>query len=348
MRTTYLGIHMVDVPPHDFTEGLKWNFGVQFWYNPTLALVKTSVLLFLLRLGGHKPSVRRTIHSLNAFNVAMAIAVLLAVTFQCSPIAANWDPSAAGARCIDQGAFYVASAVLNLLTDVAALALPFWVFLGLNMAPGPKAAIIAVFLLGAVVPAVGCYRVALLLQQGLRGRPPPADPSYTIGIASSAVECNLAVITASAPALRGLSRRWFPRMFSRGASRRPPGAAPTYYGGGGKSAHLASGPAAQQQQQRSAAGSRGSSYALRDLGGGKDGSDARVHAGVRGWTPTGSDDDILAGGIVRTTTVTVHRAGEETPGETRLDSPSTLSMVASLSRDEEMEIGMQTKPRALA
>lgn len=77
-----------------------------------------------------------------------------------------------------------------------------------------KIAIICVILLGAVVPAVGTYRLVFPYQT-LSG-PPPPDPTCSISLTSSVVECKLAIATASAPALRGpgLFRCWLPQLFS--------------------------------------------------------------------------------------------------------------------------------------
>lgn len=43
---------------------------------------------------------------------------------------------------------------------------------------------------------------------------PGDDPTYDIRFTYSAVETNLAIICASAPALRGLFIKWFPQFFS--------------------------------------------------------------------------------------------------------------------------------------
>lgn len=43
---------------------------------------------------------------------------------------------------------------------------------------------------------------------------PSADPTYAIDFVYSTVECNLAIISASIPALYGLLKRWFPRIFA--------------------------------------------------------------------------------------------------------------------------------------
>ena len=149
MRTNFVGIHIVDVPlTNNPRPGLIWNFAVQVLYNPILALVKTSVLLFLLRLGGQKPGVRMTIHAINALNVTMMIAIFLVVLFQCNPVSFNWDKSIPDGQCVQQGIFYLSTAGLTLFTDVLVLALPFWIFLDLKMPRKQKMALIGVFILG--------------------------------------------------------------------------------------------------------------------------------------------------------------------------------------------------------
>ena len=212
IKTAYLGIHIEDVPEHDPTVPLRWLFINQLWYSPILGLVKASVLLFMLRLTSHMTRIKWTIHALNALNLGMVAAIFLLVVVQCGPMEFNWDKSIRGGMCINQGWFYMSTAALTIFTDLLVLGLPFWVFVGLNMARGPKIAILCVFLLGAVVPAVGTYRLVLLHQ--IFFQPPSPDPTYSIGLTSSVMECNLAIVTASAPALRGLFRSWVPQLFS--------------------------------------------------------------------------------------------------------------------------------------
>ena len=150
MKTNFVGIHIWNVPlEYDVVQALIWNFAVQVLYNPILALVKTSVLLFLLKLGSQKPGVRICIHCLNVFNLSLMVAIFLVVIFQCDPIRYNWDTSAGG-HCIAQGTFYVATAALTIFTDVLNLALPFWVFLDLKMPLRVKIAVLIVFLLGGM------------------------------------------------------------------------------------------------------------------------------------------------------------------------------------------------------
>lgn len=116
-------------------------------YNPILAIVKQSVLIFLLRLASIKRGVRAVIWGVAIFNGALMVSVFLVVIFQCHPIAYNWDLTIKG-TCIEQLAFGISTAVLTILTDIIAVALPFYIFLGLKLPGKTKAALIGVFLLG--------------------------------------------------------------------------------------------------------------------------------------------------------------------------------------------------------
>jgi high-affinity K+ transport system ATPase subunit B len=94
-------------------------------YNPVLAIVKISILIFLLRLTGTRKAIRHSISGLIAFTTALMLAIFITVIFQCLPIAYNWDTSIEGGHCVQQGAFYVATTVLTLVTDILVLPLQF-------------------------------------------------------------------------------------------------------------------------------------------------------------------------------------------------------------------------------
>lgn len=144
----FIGIHFYDVPQGtDPTPGLIWIFVVGAVYNPVLAFVKQSVLLFILRIAGLDIRVRIVSWVTSFINMAEMLAVFLVVIFQCSPVESFWDLSL-GQRCIDQKSFALSTALLTILTDVIMVALPFWVFLGLQMSNKKKIALILVFSMG--------------------------------------------------------------------------------------------------------------------------------------------------------------------------------------------------------
>ncbi|KAI0009553.1 hypothetical protein F4779DRAFT_640394 [Xylariaceae sp. FL0662B] len=305
MRTAYLGVHAYDVPMiADVRIGMMWNYVVQILYNPILALVKSSVLLFLLRIGGQKRKIRYSIHALNVFNIGLMIGIFLTVIFQCSPIPYFWEriTTASQGRCIDTGVFYVATASLTIFTDLLVLALPFWIFMGLKMSSRIKLAIMVVFLLGAIVTVVSILRLLWIIETSLYPMAP--DYSYDIRFTYSAVETNLAIITASGPALRPLFIVWFPRLFStvRGTTNQ------NYrYGRGGYVVNDSGNISKPRTYENGSKADRSygtSSFALKDMKG---------RTEIRSQSPTTSEEEIMTyNGIVRTTEVNIE-FGERTP-----------------------------------
>ncbi|OBT83326.1 hypothetical protein VE02_08693 [Pseudogymnoascus sp. 03VT05] len=214
IKLNYFGWYMADVPKDfDPSPGMWWFYLAQLFYNPILAFVKASVLLFLLRLGGQKIATRYAIYALFTFNALQAIAIFLVATLQCLPIAANWDPAvAATATCVDVS-FHVAISALTIFTDVLVLALPFWIFLGLNMPMAQKMTVIGAFLLGTSVTVVAIVRFVELYRLFYVPNP-DGDPFHSIGITLSTVEANVAIISATIPALRPLGRLLMPGLFA--------------------------------------------------------------------------------------------------------------------------------------
>ncbi|KAH8910008.1 hypothetical protein BR93DRAFT_993098 [Coniochaeta sp. PMI_546] len=222
IKTNFIGIHTADIPKNqDQTEALIWLYAVQILYNPVLALVKSSVLIFLLRLFGQKDGVRRFIIGLNIVNILQMIAVFFAVMLQCIPISFNWDLTISNGRCVDRRILYTFTSCFNIVTDLLVLGLPIWIFVDLKIPRRTKIALIFVFLLGFMcvicssscdnltnIPSVTITSVVrlVLLVQGLFGLVTSSDPTFNIGFVVSAIETNLALITASAPALRPFFR----------------------------------------------------------------------------------------------------------------------------------------------
>ncbi|KAH7134019.1 hypothetical protein EDB81DRAFT_949411 [Dactylonectria macrodidyma] len=277
-RLSYVGFHDKDVPEdYNPTAAFWWFFFAQMVYNPILALVKASVLVFLFHLGGQTQKVRWSIHALNAFNAAHAVAVFFVALFQCIPIEANWNMEArTDAVCIEKE-FHVIASFLVLLTDFLVLRIPFWIFLGLKMPAGTKVTLIGVFMVGLIVPAVSIVRLVEIMK--IYYAPGGAnDFHYSITIVYSTIEVNLAIISASVLALRYLVRNWFPQIFASTAKGKYNTNGNPYYGTNSRTT------------PRTA-----------DVIGPKDVRSARHHTEIRSESPTGSEEEIMTyNGIIRT------------------------------------------------
>jgi hypothetical protein len=150
IKTNFVGIHGNQIPPHNPTEAAIWNYAVQILYNPILALVKASVLIFLLRLFGQKGGVRTYIYVVNTANLLQMVGVFVAIVLQCMPIEFNWNPNVRGGRCVNQRILYTSTASFTILTDLLVLALPAYIFTDLKIPRRTKLALLFVFLLGGL------------------------------------------------------------------------------------------------------------------------------------------------------------------------------------------------------
>lgn len=148
IKTNFVGIPADQIPQHDPTEGLIWAYTVQILYNPILALVKSSVLIFMSRLFGQKDGVRRFLLWLNVANISQMVAVFFAIALQCLPVPFNWDPSIRNGHCIDRRVLYVSTSSFNILTDLLIIGVPLWILKGLKIPRRTKIALFFVFLLG--------------------------------------------------------------------------------------------------------------------------------------------------------------------------------------------------------
>ncbi|KAE8313240.1 hypothetical protein BDV41DRAFT_537304 [Aspergillus transmontanensis] len=142
-RLTYQGYHSGDVPPLSITEkvtGQKYNLANQLLYNPILAIVKSSVIVFLFRLQDRWRIVRWNLYALSVVKMCLLISIFLPDLFQCSPLryvfdcpamdsaahkAAGADANsikdgkmAKGGHCINQIALFLGSAAFTIVTDI--------------------------------------------------------------------------------------------------------------------------------------------------------------------------------------------------------------------------------------
>ncbi|KAK1990447.1 hypothetical protein LX36DRAFT_592576 [Colletotrichum falcatum] len=275
----------------DLSPVLFWNWFMQVFYNPILALVKSSVLVFLLRLGGHKPGVRYAIYALNTINLATMVAIFLVVLFQTIPINAFWDFTIPKQRQIDGPLFYISSAVITIITDFVVLALPFWIFMGLKMRMAAKVGLMMVFLASGLSIIVAILRVNDLRKR-LYNLDPGHDFRMTIGDTYSTIEVNLSIIATCIPALRPLFRKWMPGLFSNKSSAGKAGYNSNHF------ATYGTGTANRAGASRHNRNTLGGGFPLKDM--------RNTHTEVRGHSPDGSEEEMMTfNGIVRTTDVKV-------------------------------------------
>ncbi|CAI7581331.1 unnamed protein product [Penicillium palitans] len=215
----YIGYNVWDIPPNrPVILGGKYTYATELIYNPILALVKTSILLFLLRLTGQKRPVRLAIWVLLIVNGIAAVITFFTTVFRCVPVAANWDlASYPNARCLDFANFVTATGAVSVLTDVLALMLPTWIVYRLQMQWTQKSMLIGILSLGPLTVVAGITRLILLDKFD---RHMPKNSTHSLLFCVSTIEVGLSFIAACAPSFKPLVTRIVPRLF--GSTRTGP------------------------------------------------------------------------------------------------------------------------------
>lgn len=98
-------------------------YALEMIYFPAVALPKLSILSLYFRIFPNEVFRAMTL-TIAAIVVLNWLAFVLASTFQCSPVAYQWDKSIEGGHCFDILLFYRMVNVPNIVTDIAMLILP--------------------------------------------------------------------------------------------------------------------------------------------------------------------------------------------------------------------------------
>lgn len=187
--------------------------------------LKTSILVFYLRLSKNTQQVLRIASwiVLAIVNVSGAVLTFLNI-FQCRPIVAAFSYSYTGQpQCIPLLTEFICSAPINIVTDLAILALPIPVLTGMRLPRRQKYILVITFSLGIFVTIVDVVRI-YYLQQAITSAPvsTSSDPTAIFGdspqfawnaslsLMWSAVEVNIGMICACIPTLKPLIIKLLP------------------------------------------------------------------------------------------------------------------------------------------
>lgn len=188
---------------------------------------KTSVLIFYLRLAKNTQRVLRFASwlTLAIVNVAGIILTFMNV-FQCRPTQAAWDSTYDDvAKCIPLLTEFICSSPVNIVTDLAILALPIPVLTGMRLPSRQKTILVLTFTVGIFVTIVDVIRI-YYLQQAITSVPVgrSGDPESRFGgqtdfawnaslsLMWSAVEVNVGMTCACVPTLKPLVLKLLPSM----------------------------------------------------------------------------------------------------------------------------------------
>lgn len=116
------GKHIDDLSDEQARTALMWFFAAQSPYKVTVGLNKISQLILYLRIFMDQ-NFQKLVKAAGVFVFAWTVTAFLLTLLQCVPISASWDKNVHG-RCINKSGFWIAYAILNILTDVVVLGIP--------------------------------------------------------------------------------------------------------------------------------------------------------------------------------------------------------------------------------
>ncbi|KAF4536502.1 Integral membrane protein [Lasiodiplodia theobromae] len=248
LQTRYgAGQHLATVPLSNVKPSLQLAYATLLLYNLTLCLTKVSVSLFYLRVFADRWNKHLSLAAL-AFVVVYTVPLEVVSIAQCRPVAGVWDRALVAegkAKCIDTIPAFYTSAVCNILADVWLIGHAVPRVLGLQMGRRQKGLLLFFLSLGwltIIAAIIRAVRISTILRS--------ADKTWVSYDSSiwSAVEVDVGLICASAPATWKLVKRVAPRFAEAMTSGR---SSSSGRGGGG-----------------GASGSNGTDDALNDVGGG--------------------------------------------------------------------------------
>ncbi|KAK5118770.1 hypothetical protein LTR85_007976 [Meristemomyces frigidus] len=200
------GEHKADLTPTQLHTALRWFFIEQTQYKMVICLNKVAVVLLYKRIFVTK-TFQLVCWVVLGIVISWTVASIAATIFQCTPVPAAWDSKIPGSTCINTTSFWMAYAIINILTDVLVLALPIPEIFRLHLNLRQRVGLCGVFLLGGFVVLCGIMRIFAVVHDD-RSK----DTTYDFIPRNiwSLVEANVGIICACLPILkhpftRGLS-----------------------------------------------------------------------------------------------------------------------------------------------
>ncbi|KAI8631839.1 hypothetical protein F5Y19DRAFT_422268 [Xylariaceae sp. FL1651] len=200
--------YLIEFEPQAITPRGQTLFVTQILHSLVLPLVKTSILLLLLRVFRSARWVRYAAYVLITYIWLWGATELFLTIFQCKPIAAQWD-GALGGTCVDQVTYFRAISALSTVHDLAMLILPLPVVWRLQLEIRRKIALAGVFLVGSIGAVASIIRFALFIRFNAL-----TDPTFTdVELLSwTLAEPGIIFISACLPILRPLIVRFATAM----------------------------------------------------------------------------------------------------------------------------------------
>ncbi|KAF3042864.1 hypothetical protein E8E12_000618 [Didymella heteroderae] len=224
-----LGTHIWEIPASKINSTFNLISVCTILYCPFLAAAKFSLLFFYLKLS-HLRWFRIAVYANMFLVVGYNIGLVFPLIFTCTPVMKNFDVFITGGSCLDRTPLYMATAVLNMITDILLLVLPLPMIVKLQMPVIQKAGLICVFGIGSATCVTSAVRLVLLFPM-LR----TIDQTWAIVTPGKwiLIEANLVIITGALPTMRLFFRHVAPHFIGESSMRsrsKKPGANGSGYG----------------------------------------------------------------------------------------------------------------------
>jgi hypothetical protein len=181
------------------------------FYQLCLCLTKLSILAFYLRMFSSRPKERYLAWGTVIFVILYGFPMLFMSIFQCHPEAGQFFGQPM--QCFGFAPLLIASASLHTATDAWLILMIVPCISRLDLPPRQKIALAIVLSLSIFVIAASLVRLQLSLHRHFR--PSSAGVTNTLAFfVMTILECDIALICASAPTLRPLMAKVFPKMMS--------------------------------------------------------------------------------------------------------------------------------------
>ena len=223
--------HAWDLSPEMATSSRKVTLAIEACYIGSTGLTKISILLFYRRMsaGSVSPAFRFIVHASIASVVAYMIAFLLVGSLGCKPLEAFWlqantewamtHQPGVTYTCINEGAMLLAASGISIIQDFLACGLPVVLFWKLQLPRRQKIALGAIFGVGFFLCITGILRMYYIHRIFYT--------TYDVTWAAweawiwTVTEAHVAIICASAPALKIFVKRYLSSFPSMSRSLRP-------------------------------------------------------------------------------------------------------------------------------
>ncbi|KAI6092006.1 hypothetical protein F4821DRAFT_154973 [Hypoxylon rubiginosum] len=216
------GQHQSDLDPETVETFMKNLYFYMIFWSIGVFSVKVGILIFYWRVF-HTRSFRMSALAVGAFSLGIFFTNLFTFIFQCTPVESFWKGRPED--CIMQVKFYLASAIINVIGDIAVLALPLPIVWRLHTSRSKKWSLSFLFLLGAFVCIASIFRIVGVYEINA------TDFTYSnlAGGLWSTVEVEIGFICANLPAIRPIVFKWF-KVGSSAAAYGSGSAGPRQYG----------------------------------------------------------------------------------------------------------------------